>query len=111
MPSELARAAANVRAAIVTAVSDGTLPPYPEGIRFRVRSRRASLMTAVDVEVLGVPVAWAHPRDGGRASRPSREWRDLEAALKEIASRHYKEDGQGRFVSVAVDQETEIGEG
>jgi hypothetical protein len=108
MASELAQAASKVRAGIKAAVAAGELPPYPEGITFRVRSGRASLMTEVEVYVLGAPEAWCFTRDEWEVRRPSPASRELQAALLEIIGRHYESDGRHRFAGVTIDAETRI---
>lgn len=105
-PSPLARAAALIRADIKTAVADGTLPPYPAGAVIRVRSRRASLMTAIDIDVCGIPRPWAYTGGGEytglpvQPSRPTPANLLLRQALREIAGRHYEDNGSSSFISV-----------
>lgn len=110
MPSELAKSAASIRAAVKAAVTAKTLPPYPDGITFRVQSRRGAQVNAIDIEALHVPRAWAVPRDKFGISRPSAAWSALEAALTGIAAAHYKADGRGAFLALVIDPDTEIKE-
>jgi hypothetical protein len=105
MPSTLTEAAKAIRADIKAAVKDGTLPPYPEGVTFRVRSVRASLMAAIEITAVGVPRSWAHTGGGLAVSRPSPASLILCDALTRIAARHYRADGQTSFISADFEYE------
>jgi hypothetical protein len=105
-PSPLAQAAAKIRADIKTAAANRTLPDYPEGVTFRVRSRRASLMQAIDIEVLGVPRSWLYESRPGAVNRPSPAWLLLRDALERTAARHFAANGSTSFIDVQVDSET-----
>jgi hypothetical protein len=104
----LAQAAKAVRADIKAAVTANSLPPHPEGITFRVRCERASLMTAVRVEILNVPRSWLYDDRPGAVNRPSPASLILRSALTRIAARHYHADGQGSFITAEIDLETEV---
>jgi hypothetical protein len=97
----LAKAAAKIRADVKTAVADGTLPPYPDGVAFRARSRHSAVVRAIDVEVLNVPRSWLF--DGG----PSSAWLALSKALTGIAARHFEADGVATRIDVTVDYDTQ----
>jgi hypothetical protein len=105
MTSALAAAAKAIRADIKVARAAKTLPPHPEGIVIRVTSRRASLMTAIDIDVSGAPHSWAYSGGNGAVSRPSPANLTLREALRRIAGRHYQAGGpgdQGSFINVAI---------
>jgi hypothetical protein len=97
-PSPLTKAAKAIRADIKAAVSDGTLPALPDGAVIRVRSRRASLMTAIDIEIENVPRSWLI--EAGTPNRRSGASRLLELALLAIGERYYRADGRGSFLDV-----------
>lgn len=103
----LADAAEAVRAAVEAAAAG--LPPYPEGITFRV-SPRAAGARAIDVEVLGVPRSWLYDTRPGAADRPSAAWRALSDALTQIAARHFKADGKASFIDVSAELDTKRGD-
>lgn len=96
MTSPLAQAAAKIRADIKAGAPE--LPPYPAQAVIRVRSRRASLMSAIDVEVENVPRSWLI--EDGTPNRRSNASLLLAHALREITERHYEADGRGSFISV-----------
>lgn len=116
MASELAQTAAKIRTGIGAAVKAGTLPPYPDGITFRVGAVAGVLATEIRVWACGVPLEWAPPAWAGaglsRGAVPyggdlflvrSREWLDLEAALLAVVALHYQADGLRTFASVDID--------
>lgn len=100
--SPLAEAAARIRADVKAAVAAGELPPYPDGVKFRVRSERASLMTAINIYVVNVPRSWAYDCSPGAINRMSAANLLLREALRTIAERHYTADGSGSFIDVQV---------
>lgn len=100
--SPLAEAAARIRADVKAAVAAGELPPYPNGVKFRVRSERASLMTAINIYVVNVPRSWAYDCSPGAINRMSAANLLLREALRTIAERHYTADGSGSFIDVQV---------
>lgn len=100
--SPLAQAAKLTRGGIKAAVAGRKLPAYPDGIEFRVRARRASLMQAIDIELLNVPSSWRSDASG----RPSPAWLELRDALKDIAARYFNADGSVTFIDVQVDPAT-----
>lgn len=97
--SPLAQAASAVRSDVKAAVADCTLPPYPDGITFRVRSERASLMQSVDIDVCNVPCDWLIDKSIG-VNRVSEAWTALPEALQSIAERHWDADGSMTFIGV-----------
>jgi hypothetical protein len=105
-PSPLAQAAAKIRAGIKAAAANRALPAYPDGVTFRVRSRRASLMQAIDIEVLGVPRSWLYESRPGAVNRPSPAWLLLRDALEQLAGRHFAATGSTSFIGVQVDSGT-----
>lgn len=99
-PSALAVAAKMIRSDIKLALADGTLPALPEGVTVKVRARRASLMSSIDIDVMDAPHSWAYDTRPGAINRPSSANLLLREALRKIAERHYEADGQGRFIDV-----------
>lgn len=100
MTRDAAAAAKLIRTDIKTAVKAGKLGDYPAGITFSVRTRRASMMNAVDVTIKGAPREWIYTPVNDTTNRASEAARDLAGKLHDIAASHFETDGQMRFSSV-----------
>lgn len=103
--SSLAEAAARTRADVKAAAESGDLPPHPDGVRFRVRSERGSLMTAIVIYVVNVPREWALDDYPGAVNQLSPAIKLLRDALQAIAARHHKADGSSSFIDVQIRME------
>lgn len=108
MASELAETRERIRADVRAAVKAGALPPYPDGITFRVGAVAGVLATEIQIWACGVPMEWAPPARAAAASGGdpfrvrSRGWLDLEAALLGVVARHYQADGLRSFATVRI---------
>ena len=105
--SPLARCAAEIRADIKTAVTAGTLPPYPDGITFSVTKQTGAASTAIFIELLNAPRSWLLDSTPGVVNRRSPEFSQLRDALIQIAARRLDADGFASAIYVQADPETE----
>jgi hypothetical protein len=105
-------AAALVRADIKRMVKDGTLPAFPAGVTFGVRSGYASLMSEVIVTIKGAAREWAvivtQVEPGYAPSRPTAACAALAESLMDVIKRHFTVDGNGRFATVRLDFGKEV---
>lgn len=90
-----AEKAASIRADIKAAVKAGKLTA-PAGVKFSVQTERASLMSAINVTIKGVPAGWA-------AMQTPAECRELAGKLAQIIARHYRADGRHSFAEVRLE--------
>jgi hypothetical protein len=93
-----AAAAKLVRADIKAAVKARTLGSYPAGITFSVRTRNASMMSAIDVSINGAPDDWKIT-----GQRVSAEVIGLGGALSQIIARYFDDDGSIYFADIYLD--------
>lgn len=105
--SPLARCAAEIRADIKAAVKVGTLPPYPDGITFRVTKQTGAASTAIFIELLNAPRPWLLDNTPGVINRRSPGFALLHEALRQIAARRLDHGGFASAIYVQSDPETE----
>ena len=104
-----ADAAKLIRADIKTAARNQEIGTYPDGITFSVRSRKASLTSAIEVTISNAPRDWAFTADPRGIPGPcqvSEACKQLGRALQAIIARHFQADGSIYFADVQLDTGT-----